>query len=70
MNSTYTVYNSKICLLKSTNAGQKKKSRIRDVENVDAEPKRSHNESQAETYYMVQFISLHFKIKIKSTSDH
>ena len=49
---------------------KKKKNRIRDAENVDAEPKRSHNESQAETYYMVQFISLHFKIKIKSTSDH
>ena len=49
---------------------KKKKSRKRDAENVDVEPKRSHNESQAETYYRVQFISLHFKIKIKSTSDH
>ena len=27
MNSAYTVYNSKICLLKSTNAGKKKKKK-------------------------------------------
>ena len=46
INSTYTVHNSKICLPKSTNAGQKKKK----GENVnwrkrgctDVEPKRPH----------------------------
>ena len=45
VNSAYTVYNSKICLPKSTNAGKKKKkkkSRKREAENMDAEPKRSH----------------------------
>ena len=40
VNSTYTVHNSKICLLKSTNAGKKKKKK---AENVNAEPKPSHN---------------------------
>ena len=42
MNSAYTVHNSKNCLTKSTNAGKKKKkSRKREVKNVDAEPKRA-----------------------------
>ena len=43
MNSVYTVHNSKNCLPKSTNAGKKKKkkSRIREDENVDAVCKQS-----------------------------
>ena len=41
MHSVYTVYNSKNCLPKSTNAKKKKKkSRKRELINVDAEPKR------------------------------
>ena len=41
VNSVYTVHNNKNCLPKSTNAGNKKKSRKRELINVDAEPKRS-----------------------------
>ena len=44
VNSVYTVHNSKNCLPKLTNAGKKKKkSRKREIINVDVEPKRTHS---------------------------
>ena len=41
VNSVYTVYNSKNCFPKSTNAGKKKRSRKRELKNADVEPKRT-----------------------------
>ena len=43
MHSVYTVHNSKNCLPKSTNTGKKKKSRKRELKNVDTEAKRTLN---------------------------
>ena len=44
VNSVYTVHNSKNCLPKSTNAGKKKKkSRKRELINVDTKPKCTHS---------------------------
>ena len=55
VNSVYTVYNSKNCLPKLTNADKKKKkSRKRELINVDAESKRTHNINGVLVYVIAQ----------------